>query len=320
METIFISIASCKEEFLVQTIKSAIYNSDNPELLYFGISNMVIDNQDFVCDPIFDQLNIKCLEIKFNEALGTGFGRMTASLMADRDHTYLLQVDAQNIFEKGWDTELKSHYNELLKVCDKPIISVSPQRWIEGPDKEVHLFEEDGPVVNPYNFKTIQTFSSLGIKIAENNSRCELAYIDGTDYYWEKEQTFVEHGLIHASFMFTSFDFTHDVMHDPHNPWDGDQINLSFRAGTRGYRMFAIKNCIVWSKDKFNRDGKLIAQDDWRKVFRSSVGLYHEKESKEFQRKIFSGEYIGYWGAPTKESIDEYYKFIGFDLSKYFLG
>ena len=285
---------------------------------------MVIDNQDFVCDPIFDQLNIKCLEIKFNEALGTGFGRMTASLMADRDHTYLLQVDAQNIFEKGWDTELKSYYNELLKVCDKPIISVSPQRWIEGPDKEVHLFEEDGPVVNPYDFKTTQTFSSLGIKIAkkgsiENDGTFDkLAYIEGLHHHWEKEQTFIEHGLVHASFMFTDFGFTRDVMHDPNNTWDGDQINLSFRAGTRGYRMFAIKNCIVWSKDKFNRDGKLIAQDDWRVAPRGSIGLYNEKEGREFQRKIFSGEYLGYWGAPTKESIDGYYKFIGFDLSKYF--
>lgn len=324
METIFISIASCKEEFLVQTIKSAMYNADSPDLLYFGISNMVIDDWDFVSDPIFDQSNIKCLEIKFNEALGTGFGRMNASLMADRDHDYLLQVDAQNIFEKGWDTELKNYYNDLLKVCDKPIISTSPQRWIEGPNKEVCLHEEDGPVVNPYDFKTIQTFSSLEIKIAEKGSIDNdgtfdnFARVEGSHHDWEKGETFFEHGLIHASFMFTGFDFTRNVMHDPSNPWDGDQINLSFRAGTRGYRMFTIKNCLVWSKDKFSRNGKIIAKDDWRTTQRGPVSLYNEKGSREFQRKIFSGKYLGYWGAPTKESIDEYYKRIGFDLSKYF--
>jgi hypothetical protein len=325
VDTIFISIAACKEEFLVQTIKSAISNSDMPEMLYFGISNMVIDSIDFVSDPIFDEPKIKCLQISFSEALGTGFGRMTASFMADKEHTYILQVDAQNIFEKGWDTELKKYYKDLLKVCDKPIISNCPTRWVEGPNKEVCLYEEDGPRVDPYNFKTTQIFSSLGVKIYDRGSKDNdgtferYAAIEGVHHDWKDEQTFVEHGLIHASFMFTSFSFIHDVMHDPQNPWDGDQINLSFRAGTRGYRMFAIKNCIVWSKDKFNRDGKLVSSYDWRNTMRGSISLYNEKKSRDFQRKIFSGEYLGYWGAPTKESIDTYYKSLGIDLSKYFI-
>lgn len=324
METIFISIASCKEEFLVQTIKSAIFNADKPELLYFGISNMVIDDCDFVSDPIFNQSNIKCLEVKFNEALGTGFGRMTASLLADMDHTYFLQVDAQNIFEKGWDTKVKKYYKNLLKVCDKPIISTSPQRWSEGEDKQVHLFEEDGAVVNPYQFETVHTFPSLGIKIAKNGAPDhdtafeEYAYIYGLHHEWLDGQEFVEHGLIHASFMFANFSFVRDVMHDPKNHWDGDQINLSFRAGTRGYRMFAIKDCVVWTKDKYDRSGKLVNDYDWRKVARGSLGMYYGKNSKQVQKDIFSGKYLGYWGAPSKESIDEYYKHIGFDLSKYF--
>ena len=171
METIFISIASCKEEFLAQTIKSAISNADNPELLYFGITNMVIDQRDFVSDPVFDQPNVNCLEVKFKGSLGTGFGRMTASLMANQEHTYLLQVDAQNIFEKNWDTELKNYYKDILKVCEKPIISASPRRWIDGPNKEVCLNEEDGLVVDPYNFKTTEVFGSLGFRVAEKGSK-----------------------------------------------------------------------------------------------------------------------------------------------------
>jgi hypothetical protein len=325
VDTIFISIAACKEEFLAQTIKSAMSNADHPELLYFGISNMVIDQEDFVTDPVFNQPNVQCIEIKHKEALGTGFGRMTASLIADRDHTYLLQVDAQNIFEKGWDTELKNYYTNILKLCDKPIISSCPTRWVEGPNKEIFLYEDNGPIVNPYNFKTEQTFSSLGIKIYDRKSSnndgvfTKYASIEGHHREWSDKEDFVEHGLIHASFMFTSFSFIREVMHDPGNPWDGDQINLSLRAGTRGYRMFGIKNCIVWSKDKYNRSGKLLSDYDWRKVKRGPIGLYNEKKSRAFQKKIFSGEYLGYWGAPTKESIDLYYKSMGTDLSKYFI-
>ena len=323
METIFISIASCKEEFLLQTIKSAICNSDNPELLYFGISNMVIDEKDFLSDNIFNQSNIKTLQIKFDEALGTGFGRMTASLLADRDHTYLLQVDAQNIFEKSWDTQLKNAYIDLLKICDKPIISTSPRRWIDGPNKEVCLNNDKGQIVDPYNFKTIENFSSLGFRVSEKGSKSNDGTFDqypeiiGKHWDWSKEENFVEHGLIHASFMFTSFNFTREIMHDPLNAWDGDQINLSFRAGTRGYRMFVTKNCVVWSKDKFN-NGLLISDNDWRLVPSGSLKSYYEWSSRNFQKQLFSGNYLGYWGAPNKDSIKKYYDYIGVDLSKYF--
>lgn len=325
MGTIFVSIASCKEEFLVQTIKSAISNAQHPELIYFGISNMVIDNKDFLVDPIFDMPNIKYVETKHKEPLGTGFGRMAASLMHDREHDYLLQVDAQNIFEKGWDVILKNYYKKLLTVCDKPIISTSPQRWVEGSNGEVFLFEKNNKSIDPYDFKTDHTFSSIGIKIVSKKNELndgtfdEYAYIDGVHHDWSDDEDFTEHGLIFGSFMFASFSFIRDVMHDPTNPWDGDQINLSFRAGTRGYRMFAIKDCLIWSKDKFTRNGDLISSDDWRLVEKKEVGLFNAQKSKQIQRDIFSGNYIGYWGAPTKESIKEYYSKIGIELSKFFI-
>lgn len=323
-ETIFISIAACKEEFLVQTIKSAIENSDNPDLLYFGIANTVIDDKDFLSDPIFKDPRINYLEIKHETPLGTGVGRLMASLMNDRDHKYLLQSDAHNIFEKGWDTIVKSKYNDLLKICDKPIISTNPLRWIDGPNKEVFLYNENGLMVDPYNFKTDENFSSLGIKISSiikpynNPEKMDYASIEGKGYIWTEDQDFVEHSLIHAAFMFTDFKFSRELMHDPSNPFNGDQINLSFRAGTRGYRMFSIKKCIVWSKDKFTSAGKLISENDWRNIERGSIGIYNDKKSGYIQSQIFSGEYLGYWGAPSKESIAEYYDKIGVDLSKFF--
>ena len=110
MDSIFISIASCKELFLIQTIKSAMLNASNPDNIYFGICNMVVDDEDFLTDEVFKLENINLIETKHISPLGTGIGRMLASLMHDKEHKYFLQVDAHTIFVKGWDTILKNQY------------------------------------------------------------------------------------------------------------------------------------------------------------------------------------------------------------------
>ena len=321
MDTIFISIASCKEEFLAQTIKSAIANAKNPELLYFGISNMVIDPEDFLSDPIFDMPNINYIDIKHKEPLGTGFGRMTASLMADRQHKYFLQVDAHNIFEKNWDETVKEYYTKLLDVCEKPIITTCPLRWVEGPNNEVLLFDNKSKEVDPYDFKTTYTNPSIAIKIINNinhkNKRIKYAYVEGIGYDWKDSEWYTEHSLIFAAFVFTDFAYVREILHDPLNPWDGDQTNMSFRAGTRGYRMFSVKDCFIWTKDKIRR-GSIISKDDWRRKKCMAIRSFYIPFAPYFQSKMFSGEYLGYWGAPTVESIKQYNDRLGIDLSEFF--
>jgi hypothetical protein len=326
VETIFISIASCKEEFLVQTIKSAIANAKNPELLYFGIANMVVDEIDFLNDPIFDFPNINYVEIKHKEPLGTGFGRMASSLMIDREHTYYLQVDAHTIFEKNWDETAKKYYKILLGICKKPIITTVPANWFVGPNKEVLLQYYDGKKekVDPYNFKTDKTSGSLEIKIKKQinpikvDEFIEYACVHWMDYNWENGDLFHEHSLICAAFVFTDFTYVREILHDPLNPWDGDQTNMSFRAGTRGYRMFTVKDCFIWSKDGSTGITNELRYN-WKKKESGKVRNFYFPHSSKFQSKMFSGEYLGYWGAPDKQSIDDYKKRIGIDLSKYFI-
>jgi len=324
MDTIFISIAACKEEFLSQTIKSAISNAKNPELLYFGICNMVIDSEDFLSDPIFDLPNVNLLEMKCKEPLGTGFGRMSASLMFDREHKYLFQIDAHTIFENNWDATVKEYYNELLKICDKPIITYSPQMWAESSDKKVMLFDDDKVIVDPYNFKTDFNNPTLGIMVNKdlNGNNIEglfndYAFIEGKHYDWKDSEYFHEHGLIFAACMFADFSMTREVMHDPLSPWDGDQTNMSLRAFSRGYRMFAVKKSFVWSKNKM-RGGELISNYDWRVPEVQQQGLAYHLFSTKFQIDMFNGNYLGYWGSKDSESLNKFTKQINFNFSDIF--
>lgn len=317
MESIFISIASCKEPFLVQTIKSAISNASNPEMVYFGICNMVVDQEDFLDDPIFKSNNIRFVETKHLSPLGTGIGRMLASLMADRDHDYYLQVDAQNIFVKGWDDILKDQYTKLLDVCEKPIISASPRMWDHNESGDIFLFEKPERFLDLENLDVYETNPTLVFSNNRNSISDSMrfedgnyettGFVEGCGINWSDGKEFREHGLIHAAFVFFKFSFLQELLSDPFDPWSGDQTNMSFRAGTRGYRMFTVKQATVFTKDKFNKNHELIYDYDWRRVTNSStVYSYLSRKSHKRLEDILTGRYLGFWGAPDKDSIEKY--------------
>jgi hypothetical protein len=316
MESIFISIASCKELFLVQTIKTALKNASDPGSIYFGICNMVVNDEDFLTDPIFRLENINVIETKHVSPLGTGIGRMLSSLMHDRDHKYFLQVDAHTIFVKGWDVILKKQYEELLSICEKPIISCATKQWDHNDQGDFFLFENPKDFIDIENLVVQTTNPTLkwstpdGMKPALLNLDAPGVVVS-THADWDEGENFKEHGLIHAAFVFFKFSFLNELISDPLDPWHGDQTNISFRAGTRGYRMFTVKDATVFSKDKCNIDGTLRYEGDWRTAPKlSRVWEYHINKSNVRLNKFLSGEEIGFWGAPNQKSIDDYKLFL----------
>jgi hypothetical protein len=321
MQSIFISIASCKELFLVQTIKSAMANASNPDDVYFGICNMVIDEEDFLDDPIFKLSNINVVETKHSSPLGIGIGRMLSSLMADREHKYHLQVDAHTLFVKGWDDILKKQYQELLEFCEKPIISTSPKEWYHTENEEIFI-NSPKDIISLENFNANEKnptliFSNNKNALTESMRHQNLknnivGFVEGCDAKWKEEENFKEHGLMFGSFAFYDFSFLNELINDPSVCWAGDQTNLSVRAGTRGYRMFTVKKATVFTKNKFDDNRKLLYGYDWRRSQPSKVHQYLNAKAKKQLIKILSGEYIGFWGASDKESMDKYESSLGF--------
>lgn len=316
MDSIFISIASCKELFLVQTIKSAMQNASHPENIYFGICNMVVDDEDFLSDPVFKLENINVVETKHISPLGTGIGRMLSSLMYDRNHKYFLQVDAHTLFVKGWDVILKNQYEELLSIYEKPVISCPPKQWDHNEKGDFFLFENPEEFINIENLSvqttnpTLKWSKSGGMSPTENNVDRPGVVVPAQANWGEKEN-FKEHGLIYAAFVFFKFSFFNELISDPLDPWHGDQTNISFRAGTRGYRMFTVKDATLFTKDKCYSDGTLRYEGDWRTApTLSKVQSYHTSNSNIRLNKFLNGEELGFWGAPSQESIDDYKLFL----------
>jgi hypothetical protein len=333
MATIFIPIAACKEKFLIQTINSATRNAKYPSRVFFGIFNTIIDEEDSIInDQVLENKNILYMEGKFPVPLGTGLSRLNASVLFDREHDYIFQIDAHTIFEKNWDHTLIQHYQNLLKICDKPIISYCAQGWVNNENNDVMLSDFAGEYekVNPYNLdrKNIKTDS---IKNIETRS-LSLLYdagsgiykIDPIPYEWKENEEYVEHSLIMAGSMFSSFKLNNEIIHDPYQPWDGDQLNFSLRAWTRGYRMFSIKKSVTWSHNIFIKDvdynGNNLNQDSWRTVLENNKNNYFlgtqygEKIKKQYHQ--FIGNDFSYWGASDYEKRKEFFNKFDVDFDK----
>ena len=333
MPTIYISIAACKDPYVAQTVKSAIANADNPDSLYFGIFNTIIDDQYRVTDKeVLTNPNVVYVECNSNVPLGTGLSRLNASMLFTKQHDYLLQIDAHTIFSKGWDTYHIQQYENLLSICDKPIITYSSIDWRETTDRGICIPKETGTIFNvdPYNFDIKQmndgkyfNNSSLKMDTYHVGDR-QYHYILPFDVDW-KDHDYIEHSLINASFMFTSFEINREIMHDPYQPWDGDQINFSLRTFSNGYRCFTVKDSYIFTLDKsINNNPNIDVDyiDDYKNDMVKVTNQYKDfidlqyKNKRKYQKQIFRGEELGYWGADNFKTIKAFSQTVKADLDK----
>jgi hypothetical protein len=351
--TIFVTIAACQEYFIEHTIKSAISLSSNPERVFFGVFNNILDKEKSLTDKdIFNNNpNILYAELITNCPMGVGFGRMNASLLSTMQHDYVLQIDAHTVFTKDWDLELIKHFLNISKSTgsDKIVLSSIPRGnlYYYVSDRE-SLFSNDGVFVD-YNVGKIDIYNNDYHKFSNLpapyiNTKPEIRFDGwqgnnftksmvgfpityGTETFGEED--YPETNCIHASLVFFKYGLIREVMHDPEDLFHGDQVNYGLRLLSRGYRLFAIKTPLLLTLNKFEKHevkndqyGKLVDEEwNWRtnKDLNKSSRKYLNRMAiiadKQYQ-EIFNGDYFGYWGAPDHVSLNSAKEKMGF-LKKY---
>lgn len=317
MEKIFIYIASCKEPHLVQTIKSALANATNPERLYFAIFNTVLHDEDYISDPEIvgsPPEKIFVVEARSPEALGIGMSRMIASLLQNVEADYALQLDAHMILDKGWDVKLIENLTLVEKETKKAVITCLPVPWSAHPKDSSMCLLYGKYKVNPYNFDSTskELTKKLGFELInyipgvvnfENNSWMPEV-LTARDKTWSDSSDYIEVNGVHASNMFFRFSSIRDVLHDPQNKFEGDQLNYSLRLLSRGYKLYAFKKPIFMAKDKFDFEGELFEKKyDWRHTNQRNLIHFDENFQKNVQDRIFNGKEYGYWGAPDEKEL-----------------
>lgn len=361
LKTIFITIAACEELFLEQTIKSAIMLAYNPNRVYFGVFNNILDsnnvkywdknseswvepknNLSMLSNKFFTKNEkIMYVEVTTSVPMGVGYGRLNASLLStEKNHDYFFQIDAHSVFSKNWDKVLIENYNRIEKEIgyEKIILTSLPGHpWTYDPNNRNIIWSNSETLnknkikfLNPYdnNYNEIEdhngipriTFSGWQGKVFSSENVGVPISFGGEGFDGEHYQ---ETNCVHASFVFGKYSIIREVMHDPQDDFNGDQVNYTLRLLSRNYRIFAVKRPFLSTLNKYVYNDEyhpdlLDPEHNWRSFESQSQSgsRYHafiRQNSKKRYEDIFSGKYLGYWGAENMESLNKAKKIMGFE-------
>lgn len=313
MKTIFVPLAACQEYYLEHTIKSAIANAEFPERIHFGVFNQILNNKYSLLDREFVNYdNVVYVEVVSKHPLGVGAGRMNSQLLAKQDHDFLFQTDAHTIFTKNWDSILIDQYEKVSaeQGTDKIVFSGAQAGgfYSDPEDREFLIFQHPklGRVsADLFYENNFHEDKSLTI------SKAEFKFIkfDSFTFPWftqaEEETETNEINGVAGTFMFAPYSLLDDALHDPRDPYNGDQTNYSLRLLSRGYKIFIPVYPAMFSMGRFDTDQKpLDLEYHWSAGF-FNLDRYQFMLDKYYKRldDIQSGKYLGYWGAPDMESL-----------------
>jgi hypothetical protein len=298
--TIFVAIGAYNEPELELTISNCLKMAEFPERIHFGVAahyhNMSFPNLGFE--------NAKVIKIKYPGMLGLGFSRLAANSLYDNED-YYLQIDGHSLFERNWDTKLLNSYKVLEKEFEKPIISNYVPWWSVNEDSSINFYnpdQENHPAVIKHNQEILGDYP----------------YQDSYDVDWSNKE-YIEHFNIAGHFIFSKPQILEDLIPDYRIVYAGEEFLFALRAWTRGYRMFAIPNPIVWHKNKHH--GFLHPKD---RMFGSQNEKTHNhfvvrnEYSAKLTREILTGKYVGYWGSPSLELLQQYEKAANIDYKDFY--
>ena len=301
LDTIFVGIAAMNEIDVVQTIENALEMANKPENLSFGVWNHNTHGEDLV----YEHPRVRIVNVHYPISLGLGVGRAcVASLYGGEKYYY--QIDAHMLFQRNWDEKLVTAHKTLELEVSKPIISYFGQMW---------WTDEDGTIqgYDPENEKGV-----LGLPMAYSSEHrsfglpINIGHPDGAQMWRDTDKPYLEHYNIQGGFLFTRAEFLSDVGYDPQLMFFGEELLLAMRAWTRGYRIFVIKDPVQWHKDRWgskkHENERDLVENEQRPPTtpQGAVWDWRQQESMRRVQRIFRGDYLGFWGAPNAELLEQY--------------
>jgi hypothetical protein len=247
MSTIFISIASYKDDELIHTIKDILANAQHPDNLRFGICFQ--DDNIHKLDEYVNDKRFKIINIHYSETKGCCWARSIIQNLYNNE-TYTLQLDSHHRFVKNWDTILIDMFLDLKKDgVDKPLITTYLPSYNPLNDPEERI-------MSPWSMKLD--------KVIENNILLFIPeYITN-----HKELTKpIKGDFFSGHFSFTHGNFCNEIPYDDTLYFIGEEINISLRSYTHGYEIYYPHILVAWHE--YTRSYRIKQWDDdkewWKK-------------------------------------------------------
>ena len=201
MESIFVSIASYRDNELPRTIADCICKAKHPERLVFGI-HWQHDNHEFF-EQLYDR-RCKVIDTDYRTSKGACWARHEAQkLYAGED--YVLQIDSHMRFVRGWDTICIDDVRELQHRGNRRVI-ISNLMPSYDPDDDTNLSR-----------------ACLTCRLGRFNQDGALAL--KASVVTQTPERFSPGMSISAAFLFSIGDLYRDVRIDPDLYFDGAEIS-----------------------------------------------------------------------------------------------
>ena len=127
MDKIFVSIASYRDQELLDTVFSILKQAKNPERLFLSIFSQ--DDNHPNLEHLFELFNVKHYvykKIHYSDARGVGYARAETQKPLNNSYKYYLQVDSHTQFIEHWDEKIVDHYEKAIGYWGDLIFTAYP--------------------------------------------------------------------------------------------------------------------------------------------------------------------------------------------------
>jgi len=322
---IFVGIPAYNEEDIALTLKTLFGKAHSPIDVHVGLA-LHYPAKNFPDVSMFPNVNVTLIDEPVG--LGTCPTRALAAQHYNGEE-YYLQIDGHTIFKKKWDVVLKANYKDIQKKVEKPIITGYVPDWHRDSTTSQPLTSDGSADFEKYSAPYSLVDKNHPTKWVKNIDaekfkhfayRCEGVNSPAHLVVDFKKEYYVEHHLTSGHFLFTSGNFLKEVPLDPLITYH-EENTTPLRAWTRGYRMFAIKDHVLWTREMMVRGRDV--PNSWRSNSGVRSGGNPSLQDKITHgclrnKDILTGKIIGEWGAPSKELLEAYELASGINYKEFY--
>lgn len=298
-DTIFVSIASYRDNKCSNTIQSLFNNANKPNNIWVGLCEQN-NKDDESCFSEKWKSNVRKIKIPYWDAKGPTWARYLCSSLMDNEK-YFLQIDSHSLFVKDWDLYLVKTIKTLKNMgFDKSVLShyIRSDQYYENNDQKYNSVTKIPTICT-------SSFNKKGMIVLDAAHDIEI-----------KDSRPKPNAYISGHMLFGSSDFVKEVPFDPNLPYlfMGEEILYSIRLWTNGWDIFTPTKNVIYhyyirnDNPKFWSDLKEI--DDTDAINKVKYLLELDNIDKNILDKSITKN-IDIYGLGNVRSLQQYYEFIG---------
>lgn len=307
MDTIFVSIASYRDENCPKTLLSLFENAKYPEKVFVGICQQ---NKigDIPCIPsnFSYKNNIRIIYKNYSEAKGPTWARYLCSTLYNNED-FFLQVDSHSLFVEDWDIKCI----EMIKSLEKSPEIENKKVMLSHYPPSYHNYQK-----NPSNERIttmIECFFNKDGIISFKGAQ------------WRKAGPLPRrNAFIAGGFIFCRGSWVKEVPFDPHLKYlfVGEEILITIRSYTNGWDVYTPNKNIVYHFYTRPKDPKiwkdLIYNNNEVKQKVKIICKLDNDLSKLTTKDIYNS--LQEYNVGKERTLEDFYNFIGVDIKSKTVG